>query len=189
MLSFIPVALVMFISYSFIAILIGQRKRVSINKQIFSFAFFLYVLALIDITFFPIPVDPKLIKLSRMHNSVIHQNWLPFSTIYFMVKYSRHDINHLINFIGNALLFVPFGFSIPIVTKKSFGRAISLGIIVIFTIELSQLAFSYLYGFTYRIFDVDDIILNTIGLLIGVIILRIFQVSKLKKEHSREGLH
>jgi glycopeptide antibiotics resistance protein len=41
------------------------------------------------------------------------------------------------------------------------------GLAAAITIELSQLAISLSVGVPYRIFDVDDIILNTLGVMLG----------------------
>lgn len=159
--------------YLVIAVIVGKKKQISIIKQIISFIFFAYFLVVINITFFPIPIDPNVINISRLAEDTIHQNWIPFSTIYFMLKYSLNNINSLLNIVGNVLLFAPFGFLLPMISRKLSTKVIPLGIFVILIIEVSQLVSSNLYGFTYRIFDVDDVILNTIGLLIGVILYRV----------------
>ncbi|MFE5317804.1 VanZ family protein [Paenibacillus sp. NPDC056579] len=67
------------------------------------------------------------------------------------------------NIIGNTVVFVPLGFLIPIVTKKSssFSRTMFICILSIVGIETFQLV--TLVGF----FDIADIILNTMGCFIG----------------------
>ncbi|WP_454192766.1 VanZ family protein [Paenibacillus sp. Marseille-Q7038] len=141
-----------------------------------SFFFFAYVLVLIWITFFPVPIDPELIKFYRLSGDAIHQNWVPFSTISSMLNSSSNNLNSFLNLIGNILLFTPFSFLLLILNRKLSVKVIPLGILVILIIEMSQLLSSYLYRYTYRIFDVDDIILNTISLLIGVILFRVFRI-------------
>ena len=69
----------------------------------------------------------------------------------------------IINLLGNILAFVPFGYLLPkIVTRK-------LGVFytVLFTLEFS--VFVELIQLVTRTgsFDVDDLILNTIGGLVG----------------------
>ena len=176
MLSFIPFAAVMTVLYWIIAIVRGKRKQISITKQMISFVFFAYVLVLIGITFFPVPIDPEFITFNRLSENAIHQNWVPFSTISSMLDSSSNNLNSFLNLIGNILLFAPFSFLLLILKRKISLKVIPLGILVILIIELSQLLSSYLYGFTYRIFDVDDIILNTISLLIGVVLFRVFRI-------------
>lgn len=73
------------------------------------------------------------------------------------------------NLIGNIILFIPLGLLYPLCRKKKVG--IIEGIIVILgstcTIELLQYFF-----LTSRRADIDDIILNFIGGIIGYIIYR-----------------
>lgn len=172
MLSFIPFAAVMTILYLIIAIVRGKRRTISIIKQMIFFVFFSYVLILIGITFFPVPIDPELIKIYRLSENEIHQNWVPLSTISSI----SNNLNSFLNLIGNVLLFSPFSFLLLILNRRLSVKVIPIGILVILIIEISQLLSSYLYGFTYRIFDVDDIILNTISLLIGVVLFRFFSI-------------
>lgn len=77
--------------------------------------------------------------------------------------YFRHCI---INLFGNVLLFIPAGFLIPRVFKpiRKFFPFILSCIFSIFFIELIQL-FALLGSF-----DIDDIILNLSGILIGYIL-------------------
>ena len=68
-----------------------------------------------------------------------------------------------VNLAGNVLIFVPLGALLPLNFKKlvSFGKYIVTAVLIPLVIEGIQLIFMV------GCFDVDDIILNTIGLLIG----------------------
>lgn len=64
-------------------------------------------------------------------------------------------------FWGNVLLFLPLGFLLPMVwKKKTFAKYICAGIMTTVVLELIQPIMG-------RSFDVDDLITNTIGFLIG----------------------
>lgn len=64
-------------------------------------------------------------------------------------------------FLGNVLLFLPLGFLLPMVWKKrTFTKYICAGIITTAVLELIQPIMG-------RSFDVDDLITNTIGFLMG----------------------
>jgi glycopeptide antibiotics resistance protein len=69
----------------------------------------------------------------------------------------------LLNLIGNMALFIPLGIVWPAVFKKldSHKKVISAGFGMSLAIELLQLLF---YD---RATDIDDLILNTLGFLIG----------------------
>ena len=68
--------------------------------------------------------------------------------------------------LGNVIAFIPFGFMIPIVSLKNrvFFRTVGLTFLLSLFIECIQLI--------TRVgsFDVDDLILNTLGGIIGHII-------------------
>lgn len=86
---------------------------------------------------------------------------IPFKTI---IDFLNKDYSSFIsNVLGNILIFTPLGFLLPNLSEK-FKKAKNLLIIsclVSFSIELIQL-FSGL-GFT----DIDDIILNVTGAILG----------------------
>ena len=78
------------------------------------------------------------------------------------------------NLLGNIIPFIPFGFFLPITYKKfsSAIKVLSIGLVSIVLIEIFQF-FTKLGSF-----DVDDIILNMIGIVCGylmfLVINRIF---------------
>jgi hypothetical protein len=69
------------------------------------------------------------------------------------------------NYIGymqNILLFIPFGFFLPLLWKRFEKPRMTLifGALFSFSIEFLQL-------FTYRITDIDDLFMNTAGTMVG----------------------
>jgi len=88
-------------------------------------------------------------------------NIIPFTEIF------RYDLDSELfwcNVIGNILLFVPFGYIFSSYVKpKSIFSSLFVALIVSATIEVVQLNIG-------RSFDIDDIILNTIGCVIGFLI-------------------
>ena len=78
-----------------------------------------------------------------------------------ITRYGFNSPQFYINVIGNILLFVPFGYIISSYIKpKNIWPSMVIAIIVSSTIELVQLKIG-------RSFDVDDILLNTLGCVIG----------------------
>ena len=69
----------------------------------------------------------------------------------------------LLNVIGNVAMFIPSGIVLPIIYKRldSFVKVILAGGGISLGIEIIQLPFSV------RVSDVDDLILNTIGVIMG----------------------
>ncbi len=73
------------------------------------------------------------------------------------------------NIIGNILLFIPLGFLIPLVSKKG-----SSGfIIALIGFGTSAVIESLQYFVAHRIFDIDDILLNALGAVVGYFAFRI----------------
>lgn len=72
--------------------------------------------------------------------------------------------------LGNVLMLVPFGFLSPLLWKQLRGlRVLPAGLALILTIELLQ-------PLTGRSFDVDDIMLNFLGVLAGALLSTIVQI-------------
>ena len=67
------------------------------------------------------------------------------------------------NSVGNMAMMIPTGIILPIVYKKlnSFGKVIAAGALISLCIELLQLPFAS------RASDIDDLILNVLGVAVG----------------------
>ena len=79
------------------------------------------------------------------------------------------------NLFGNILLFIPYGVFLPGLFKgmRKFWKTMLLGIVTIVFVELTQII--TLRGSC----DIDDLILNTIGIFIGYIM---YRLTHLKRE-------
>ncbi len=139
------------------------------NKKLIKILFSIYILFLI--LFVVLKFDGNFERIISLHNSIIENekdglrniNLIPFRT---MSPYLR-DITEpyaFKNIIANILVFIPLGFFISNKNPKNVFKALIICLGVILSIELIQLFFKI--GF----FDVDDIILNFIGSLLGVFI-------------------
>ena len=64
-------------------------------------------------------------------------------------------------FIGNVAMFLPFGFFVPLLWRRfSWPRAVTLGAGITLFVETCQLSVG-------RAFDIDDLMLNALGVLLG----------------------
>lgn len=100
-----------------------------------------------------------------------HVNLVLFKEIHRFWTY-RHLLSTeavVTNLFGNVFAFSPFGFMIPIVIdkKRAFFRSVFATFFFSLLIETSQLIMKV------GVFDVDDLLMNTIGGLIGYIAYRI----------------
>ena len=102
-------------------------------------------------------------------------NWIPLVNLFDYPE--MRDI--LINVIGNTAMFIPLGIVWPSVYKglDTHWKVISAGIGVSLCIEILQLPFCD------RVSDVDDLLLNSLGFIIGYLLY--FLAKSLKKNIHR----
>lgn len=82
-----------------------------------------------------------------------------------------------LNVVGNVAAFVPFGFFLPIVSRRGrkWYNTTCLGFGMSLCIETVQLVCKV------GSFDVDDLLLNTIGSIAGYIFYRVVQVARIRR--------
>lgn len=89
-------------------------------------------------------------------------------------------------YIENIFLFIPLGFMLPFIWKKYevLRKTVLSGITFSLIIELSQLLNS-------RITDIDDLLMNTLGALIGWVIFRLLKdhLSELQDKISVQSIN
>jgi len=175
MLSFTPIGVVTLIVYLVVAAGIGIKKRVPVRQQILPFVLFVYLLGVIAVTLFPIPITPAMLEQRHMNPGQQFYNLVPLSTVWFMIQ--QHNLNAIANLAGNVALFVPFGFLVPLVFTNlaRASKIVPLGFAVTFLVESCQFLISYTMDIFFRSFDVDDMILNTLGVVVGYLLLRLLQ--------------
>lgn len=132
--------------------------------RIISFILFItYIVILINVLFF----DAKYGRVSGIKS----YNLEPFKTIHNYIKYRKYVTDSIIirNILGNIVAFMPFGFFIPLLFRRTryFIKIILISGFVSLIVEIIQ------YEFAVGSFDVDDIILNTLGGFAGYIIYKI----------------
>ncbi|MFC8193253.1 VanZ family protein [Cellulomonas sp. NPDC057328] len=68
----------------------------------------------------------------------------------------------------NVLMTVPFGLLLPLVVRWRYEALLVACVAVTVVVETGQLAVSALVGWPWRAFDVNDLLLNTVGGLLGL---------------------
>lgn len=137
------------------------------NKKLIKILFYIYIAFLI--LFVVLKFDGSFERIISLHNSIIENekdglrniNLIPFRSI---SPYLRNITEPYAfkNIIANILVFIPLGFFVSNKNSKNVFKTLVICLSVILSIECIQLLFKI--GF----FDVDDIILNFIGSLIGM---------------------
>ncbi|GAA0499700.1 VanZ family protein [Salinibacillus aidingensis] len=148
---------------------IYRKKKFDLKQEIINLLFLVSVLWIIGMTLFPI-------EIGIPHRYGPSNNFVPFSSIKDLLSHSYFMVP-LRNIAGNIILFVPFGFMLALkfIKLSSVLRVGLVGLLSSTFIELVQLLMPI------RAIDVDDIILNTLGSVIGFLVLKtiesIFQLS------------
>lgn len=137
------------------------------NKKLIKILFYIYIAFLI--LFVVLKFDGSFERIISLHNSIIENekdglrniNLIPFRSISPYLKNITEPYAFK-NIIVNILVFIPLGFFVSNKNSKNVFKTLAICLSVILSIECIQLLFKI--GF----FDVDDIILNFIGSLIGM---------------------
>ena len=94
-------------------------------------------------------------------NTVRGYNLVPFTEIF---RYEIGSQAFLMNVVGNIVIFIPFGYLISTYIKpKRILTILIVSVITSATVESVQLCIG-------RSFDIDDIILNSLGAIIGFLL-------------------
>lgn len=144
-----------------------SRRRVEMGRLTAVVAFAAYLLLVSKYTIFPLWLDSAYIEAFRSQTGVLDGvNLIPLKG--WSLKYLVS-----IQGWGNVALGIPFGFVYPFVMPVDKWRQMARhGVIFGAAIELTQLAISLLYGFAYRVIDINDVLLNFTGVLSGFALLR-----------------
>lgn len=168
-LNALPVAVFILIS----TLKMKQRHIVDIVIQI---SFFIYIWGVLSYTILPLPFADIYRSITGSHwmadvlsrvDASRHLGWQWVNLVPFH-KFSIYSPLH-VQVTGNLALLFPLGFYLPLLYRKgrSLLRVLAISLFLSLSIETTQLVFSLASDFYHRTFDVDDIILNTLGACLG----------------------
>lgn len=139
------------------------------------YTFVFYMLCAYFLTILPLPS-----RSFVAHLTTPTHNFVPLMFITDFIKYNPFSLFHpgtwlaalkaptVIQPAFNILLTVPFGFYLHYYFQRSWRQTLLLSFCLSLFFEMTQ--YTGLYGFyprPYRLFDVDDLLLNTTGGLLG----------------------
>ena len=127
----------------------GENQKLIIHEEIFKLFFVAYLLILFQLV------------TSQDIQAYKGTNIIPFREI---LRYEPGTTSFYKQVIGNILMFIPLGYFMT-----SFCRIRDLGTITIVSI-LSSFVIEIVQNYIGRSFDVDDIILNVVGGIIGFLL-------------------
>ena len=109
----------------------------------------------------------------RSHSGPRRYNLFPLKTIARYIENSESFGVSIIfiNLAGNILAFMPLGFLLPLVFKRT-GRLIVITRITLLTSIVAEIC---QYIFNVGGLDIDDVLLNTIGGVLGYLVYRAYE--------------
>ena len=136
--------------------IVKNDRKVVFYKEILGLLFIVYILCLFHVVTF-------------QDVTWSSSNFIPFKE---MLRYRFASFLFFRIVLGNMLMFIPFGFFVSYFLKlKKPYSILLLSLLISSTIETTQL----LIG---RVFDVDDIILNVVGGVVGFAVYKLFSILK-----------
>ena len=148
----ILISVIILVSFK-VTYLIKNKEKMVLYKELLMLSFIIYILCLFQVVTF------------QDINSFGSNNFIPFREI---TRYTFGSRLFIKNIIGNMLMFIPYGFFVAYYSKiDDWKHSFCLVLIASLVIESTQLAIG-------RVFDVDDIILNVVGGMVGYFIYKFF---------------
>lgn len=182
------------------------RKHGYINyyRALFLYSFLLYLITAYYLIILPLPKIHDVLSLQKPGTK--HTQLMPFRFVLDILNETKVQLAkpstyfHLVKeraflqAVFNGILLLPMGIYLSYYFKKSLKKIVLISFCVSLFFELTQL--SALYGFynaPYRTFDVDDLMLNTLGGYLGYMISPAFMkllpnVSKLDESVKLEKI-
>ena len=145
------------------------RKDYLTKKDTFSIVIFaVYMALLVKVAFFPIPYQKATIDVLREVGSGYAYNFIPLSSIINIVANNSIQ-TALVQVGGNFLLLMPLGFyGALIFPQKKIQQLLVVILSFSLTIEIIQFILGMIIAYQYRVVDVDDVILNLLGGIVGI---------------------
>lgn len=169
MIGIIPV----FIVIRMIFYKINKKSKVNLKREVLMLVFFMFLIGLYSQAITG-SFSIKNINISKI-------NVVPFKIFIDTYKevFVNGNINYfLISFLGNIGMFIPIGLLVPTIWKLKDKTIILIGFLISLSIEISQL-------FLNRGTDIDDLIFNTLGTIMGLMIYKIISKGKRKYDNKR----
>lgn len=123
----------------------------------------------VGLALFPLPVSPSAIEILRAGvEGPPRVNLIPFASVVAAMTGDAGPQQPSF-IVGNVVAFIPLGILGPLLLSRlrHWSSVLVLGFLVSLLTESVQWLGSLGYGFAWKSFDVDDLVLNTIGTVVG----------------------
>jgi glycopeptide antibiotics resistance protein len=154
------------------SIKIYKKRELNILELLVKCGFVNYCIFTITLLFLPLYFDPRAIEIQKLEGW--KYNYIPFASLIDMTSFAlKHGYytSLLKNILGNLVLFLPLSFYLKVVWKKlkNVKSAIVFSFIIPVLVELTQVVLNVFLA-SGRGPDIDDVILNSIGIIAGYLL-------------------
>ena len=153
-----------------------KKKHIDWKREAILLLLYINFSVIIRFTFFPMSkvdgrIQPLMFDIATAFPFRV--NLIPFVNLFDYD--SKRDL--LLNMIGNVAMFIPSGIVLPIVYKRldTFWKVLVAGAGISLCIEIIQLPFRV------RATDIDDLVLNTVGVIVGYGLYSLIQCARRTK--------
>ena len=163
------------ITFPFMIINYNKYGSISKLRTFIIYTFILYLMCAYFLVILPLPTRKYVSKLT-----IPHYQLRPFNFVFDFIKDNKYSFNSLSSFINmlkqssiyqplfNIVLTIPFGMYLRYYYKCSLKKTFIYSFLLSLFFEVTQLTgLYYIYPRNYRMFDVDDIMFNTLGGIVG----------------------
>ena len=149
-----------------------EKKLIAKKMKLFIWVLFiLYLVILINVILLKGGIVVDMVRMRSQYGGIQSSfterisaiNFIPFKTIIYYLSQNEGFGISRDNILGNIFAFTPLGFLLPILFDKcnNVRKILIIGLTVSLSIEVVQVVFSLGSG------DIDDIILNVFGTILG----------------------
>ena len=166
MLPYMLIALPVILLFRYIHMRFRKNYVYRLNHEVGVVFFLLYMTAVFSQTILTFLYTGP--KVTRQYSNV---NLVPFRVFqdnYYAITELGFWQPFIINFLGNICIFIPIGFLLPLLWKgyNRLWKVTLMGFLISLFIETAQLRQA-------RSSDIDDLWLNTVGVMVGYVLYKI----------------
>lgn len=163
---------VLLVSLIWLAIIIflWLKKKKSLVYLLMFTIFYIYLIKVFDYTVFQFQ---SLLLLKNFVTGLMLNGQAVGENINLIPLLTLTSADQKTSFL-NILLLVPFGFGLPFLTNFRMKMVVMIGAFFSVIIEFLQLITGLIAGSTFRIVDINDLLFNTLGVVIGYILFTVF---------------
>lgn len=153
------------------------RKRFSIYKFLFDQMFVAYLLVVVSLVFFPLPDAKTAADLEGFNINLIPGSFI-------LDIFREKSVISVLQVVFNVCMMIPFGMYLNYCTIMDRKAVVAATLAFSLFIELGQLTgLFFIYNGSYRLCDIDDVVMNTLGGFAGY--MAIAKVERYQEDTSK----